>query len=133
MWTEEIDTTVLSRLKARGYSDLKSEYPSINFTDDDRAVVTAKFPNVFYLNISSPERGRTLDGTTVNAILHSVQIEVSDNGETNSTVKAVMSKVCDYMKDMGYEIVGSPEFRNNTNVYRRVARFRRMIGAKDVI
>ena len=133
MWTDDIDTTVLSRLKARGNADLKSKYPNLNFTDDDRAVVNAKFPNVFYLNISSPEQGRTFDGKTVNAILHSVQIEVADNGATNTTAKSVMSKICDYMKGMGYEMVGSPEFRNTESVYRRIARFRRMVGANDVI
>ena len=100
MWATEIDTTVLSRLRSRGYADLRKNYPNINFTDDDRAPTTPKFPTVFYINISSAERGQTLDGKSVNALLHSVKIEVSDNSQTNATVKAVMSKICDYMKDM---------------------------------
>lgn len=132
MWNNEIDTTVLSRLRSRGNADLKKKYADLTFTDDNMAAVTPKFPTVFYLNISSPERGQTLDGKTVNAVLHSVQIEVTDNGETNLAVKTVMNKMCDYMKDMGYEIVSSPEFRNTT-VRRQVARFRRMVGANDVI
>lgn len=133
MWATEIDTTVLSRLRSRGYADLKKEYPNINFTDDDRAPIDPKFPTVFYINISSAERGKTLDGKTVNALLHSVQIEVSDNSQTNATVKAVMSKICDYMKDMRYEVVNMPFFQNTDNVRRMVARFRRTIGANDVI
>ena len=133
MWATEIDTTVLSRLRSRGYADLKKEYPNINFTDDDRAPIDPKFPTVFYINISSAERGQTLDGKTVNALLHSVQIEVSDNSQTNATVKAVMSKICDYMKDMRYEVVNMPFFQNTDNVRRMVARFRRTIGANDVI
>ena len=133
MWATEIDTTVLSRLRSRGYADLKKKYPNINFTDDDRAPIDPKFPTVFYINISSAERGQTLDGKTVNALLHSVQIEVSDNSQTNATVKAVMSKICDYMKDMRYEVVNMPFFQNTDNVRRMVARFRRTIGANDVI
>ena len=133
MWATEIDTTVLSRLRSRGYADLRKNYPNINFTDDDRAPIDPKFPTVFYINISSAERGQTLDGKTVNALLHSVQIEVSDNSQTNSTVKAVMSKICDYMKDMRYEVVNMPFFQNTDTVFRMVARFRRTIGANDVI
>lgn len=133
MWATEIDTTVLSRLRSRGYADLRKNYPNINFTDDDRAPIDPKFPTVFYINISSAERGQTLDGKTMNALLHSVQIEVSDNSQTNATVKAVMSKICDYMKDMGYEIVNMPFFQNTDTVFRMVARFRRTIGANDVI
>ena len=133
MWATEIDTTVLSRLRSRGYVDLKKKYPNINFTDDDRAPIDPKFPTVFYINISSAERGQTLDGKTVNALLHSVQIEVSDNSQTSATVKEVMSKICDYMKDMRYEVVNMPFFQNTDNVRRMVARFRRTIGANDVI
>lgn len=133
MWATEIDTTVLSRLRSRGYADLRKNYPNINFTDDDRAPIDPKFPTVYYINISSAERGKTLDGKTVNALLHSVQIEVSDNSQTNATVKAVMSKICDYMKDMRYEVVNMPFFQNTDTVFRMVARFRRVIGANDVI
>ena len=133
MWATEIDTTVLSRLRSRGYADLRKNYPNINFTDDDRAPIDPKFPTVFYINISSAERGQTLDGKSVNAILHSVQIEVSDNSQTNATVKEVMSKICDYMKDMRYEVVNMPFFQNTDTVFRMVARFRRTIGANDVI
>ena len=133
MWATEIDTTVLSRLRSRGYTDLKKKYPNINFTDDDRAPIDPKFPTVFYINISSAERGQTLDGKSVNALLHSVQIEVSDNSQTNATVKEVMSKICDYMKDMRYEVVNMPFFQNTDTVFRMVARFRRTIGANDVI
>ena len=133
MWATEIDTTVLSRLRSRGYADLRKNYPNINFTDDDRAPIDPKFPTVFYINISSAERGQTLDGKSMNALLHSVQIEVSDNSQTNSTVKAVMSKICGYMKDMRYEVVNMPFFQNTDNVRRMVARFRRVIGANDVI
>ena len=133
MWATEIDTTVLSRLRSRGYADLRKNYPNINFTDDDRAPIDPKFPTVFYINISSAERGQTLDGKSMNALLHSVQIEVSDNSQTNATVKAVMSKICDYMKDMRYEVVNMPFFQNTDTVFRMVARFRRTIGANDVI
>lgn len=139
MWATEIDTTVLSRLRSRGNADLKSKYPNLNFTDDDRAPTDPKFPTVYYINISSAERGQTLDGKSMNALLHSVQIEVSDNGTPvankpqNYATKDVMSKICDYMKDMGYEIVNMPFFQNTDTVFRMVARFRRTIGANDVI
>lgn len=139
MWATEIDTTVLSRLRSRGYADLRNKYPNINFTDDDRAPTDPKFPTVYYINISSAERGQTLDGKSMNALLHSVQIEVSDNGTPvankpqNYATKEVMSKICDYMKDMGYEIVNMPFFQNTDTVFRMVARFRRTIGANDVI
>lgn len=133
MWTSDIGTTVFSRIKAKGMAELKKAYPNINFTQSDRSSTTPKFPTVFCKDISSPEQGQTLDGQSVNAVLYSVQIEVTDNGSTFITAKTVMNKIVDYMKEMRFQIVGTPEFQNTSNVYRMVARFRRMIGANDVI
>lgn len=133
MWTSDIGTTVFSRIKAKGTADLKKDYSNINFTQSDRSSTTPKFPTVFYKDISSPEQGQTLDGQSVNAVLYSVQIEVTDNGSTFIAAKTVMNKIVDYMKEMRFQIVGTPEFQNTSNVYRMVARFRRMIGANDVI
>lgn len=133
MWTMDIGSAVLSKLRSKGTKALVNDYPNINFTDSDRAPSTPKFPTVYYHEISSPETGQTLDGASLNGMLYSVQIEVTDNGTTSLTTKTVMSKVVDIMKEMRFQVVGTPEFQNTQNVFRMVARFRRTIGYNDVI
>lgn len=133
MWTMDIGSAVLSKLRSKGTKALVNDYPNINFTDSDRASSTPKFPTVYYHEISSPETGQTMDGASLNGVLYSVQIEVTDNGTTSLTTKTVMSKVVDIMKEMRFQVVGTPEFQNTQNVFRMVARFRRTIGYNDVI
>ena len=133
MWISKLGSNILSRLRTKCTKELIKNYPNINFTDSDRSPSTPKFPTVYYKEISSPEIGQTLDGASLNALLYSVQIEVTDNGETSLATKNVMDKVEDIMKEMRFQIVGTPEFQNTQNVFRMVARFRRPIGYNDVI
>ena len=133
MWTTNIGSAVLSKLRSKGTKELVKTYPDINFTDSDRAPSTPKFPTVYYKEISSPEIGQTLDGASLNGVLYSVQIEVTDNGTTSVTTRDVTDKVVDIMKEMRFQVVGTPEFKNTQNVFRMVARFRRTIGYNDVI
>lgn len=128
----DIESRVVSRLKNKYPSALKTKYPNTNFTTSSRELDNPKFPSVYVHEMGSSEEGRDLEGLTINAILSTFQIEVTDNNDmTNAT--DVMNYVVQTMKTMRYEVVTMPEFSNNQSVYRKIARFRRVIGSGDVL
>lgn len=128
----DIQSRVFSRIKNKYPQSLKTKYPDTTFTTSDRVPESPTFPNVYVHELSSVERGRDLDGTSLNAVLSTIQVEVTDN-ESMSNAKEVMNNVVMTMKSMRYEVVVMPEFRNPQNLFKVVARFRRVIGAYDVL
>lgn len=127
----DIETRVSSRIKNK-LSGLKEIYPDINFTTDNRLPDNPSFPTVYIHELLSVEKGNDLENVTINAVLATFQIEVYDTDSFEST-KQVMNKVCEVMKSMGFSIISMPQFNNDDSYYRRVARFRRMIGSGDTL
>lgn len=127
-----IQTRVFSRIKNKFPTKLKTKYPDISFTTSDRVADTAKFPTVYVHEMGGQEIADDLDGTTINAIRSTFQIEVYDNKSMNNA-KEVMDSVVEIMKTMRYRVVTMPEFQTNSDVYRVVGRFRRVIASGDVL
>ena len=132
MWTSDIPSIVLTKIKHGFSSKLKTKYPDINFTTSDSSKTTAKFPTVYVNKLSSPEQGQDLEGTEIHAILATFQIEVTDN-VSQSRANEVIDEVMHIMKTMRFQIVGDPHTDNRDNAYRYVMRCRRMIGALDTL
>lgn len=132
MWTSDISSMVFTRIKSEGTNKLKTRYPDINFTASDRASTNPKFPTVLVQELGSSERGQDLDGTDVNAVLCTFQIDVFHNKKQTYT-KDVMDEIVNIMKKMRFSVVAMPEFQNTDSTYRCVMRCRRMIGVNDIL
>ena len=133
MWTSDITSIVFTRIKAIGNKKLKTKYPNINFTTSNESSKEPDFPTVYIKRLQGAERGQDLEGTSVNAILCSFQVEVTTN--TNDTeAQEVADVVCSIMKSMRFQILGEP-FADNTQkgVSRNVARYQRIIGYGDIL
>lgn len=128
----DIQNIVYSRIKNKTYTGLKTKFPNINFTTSDRGQVLTKFPTVYVHESASAERGQDLEGDTINAVMSVIQIEVYDN-ESMANTKYVMDDIVAVMKSMRYSVSQMPEYQNDNNVYRRVARFSRLIGSGDTL
>lgn len=128
----DIETRVFSRVKNKYPATLKTKYPNTSFTTSDRVATNPKFPTVYVHEMGSVELGRDLDGTTINAVRSTIQIEVTDN-ESMARAREVMHSVVEIMKTMRYEVTTIPEFNNTPEIYRVVARFRRVLGSGDVL
>ena len=128
----DIQARVFSRIKNTFPKNLKTKYPNISFTTSDRVADNPQFPTVYIHEMSSQELGRDLSGTTINAIRSTFQIEVYDNNSMDN-VQTVMSSVIAIMKKMRYEVTSMPEFKNSTETYRSVTRFRRVIGSGETL
>lgn len=126
----DIDNTVFSRVKNKYPSALKTKYPNTSFTTSNRVGDNPKFPTVYVHQIASSEMAMDFEGTSINAIEASFQIEVTDN-VSMSNANEVMNYVVSTMKSMRFNVTSIPEFDNTPDRYRKVARFRRTIADND--
>lgn len=133
MWTSDIQSIVFSRIKREGTKKLKTKYPNIFFTTSSTAETNPQFPTVYIKRLQGAERGQTIDGTTVNGIVSSFQIEVTDN-QSDNRAQEVADVICLIMKSMRYQMLGEP-FSDNTQkgVHRNVSRYQRIVGFNDVL
>ncbi|MCD7724291.1 MAG: hypothetical protein LUI12_01840 [Clostridiales bacterium] len=129
-WTADIETTIFSVIKTKTYSTLVSKYPNINYTTEETTSTTAKFPNVYVHMISMSEAGQDLQGESVNAVLASVQIDVTANTK-KSDAKTVIYAIIDVLKTLRFDIISLPIYTKEDDVHRAVVRARRMIGSGD--
>ena len=133
MWTKYIKSNVFTRIKTEGTAKLKATFPDIYFTTSDKVSTNPKFPTVHLKKLQGQEKGRTLDGTTVNGVLASFHIDVIENKSDNNA-ENVADVSGDIMKSMRFEMVGDP-FPNSqsTGEYRFTARYQRIVGAGDTL
>ena len=129
MWISDIETKVFSEIKKNG-QELKKNFPNIFFTTENESDTPAKFPTVYLEELSGTERGRDLEGNSVNAYMATFQINISHN-DKKIHVKRVMNNCMDTMKKLRFEIVGTPIYSRSEGVWTGVARFRRTIGSGD--
>lgn len=132
MWTSDIESIVFTRIKVEATERLKEQYPSINFTTSSKVRTNPTFPNVYVKRLQGSEAGQTLDGQTVNAVMSSFQIEVTDN-VNDKRAQEVADVVYSIMKKMRYECNGEPFKDNIDETHRNVARYRRLIGYNDTL
>lgn len=128
---EMLESQVLTKVKYGFSGKLKEKYPKINFTTSDMNNDNSVFPTVYIHEMPGAESGNDTESNKINAVLSSFQIEVTSNVSQNDAA-TVMNEVVRIMKEMRFSLIGWPEFQN-TSVYRKVARFRRMIADDDKI
>ena len=133
MWTSDIPSIVFTRIKTNATERLKTKYPDLFFSTAQSLSKDPQFPTVLVKRMQGREEGKTLEGTEVNAILSTFQIEVFDN-VSERHAQEVADVVCEIMKSMRYEMIGEP-FPDNSDdeVFRNIARYRRIVGGNDVL
>lgn len=127
---DNLENEIYTAIKVLMPSNIKEKYKSLDFTTSDINVNEASFPCVYVHMLESPESGGDTEGTSINAIYASFQIEVIDN-EKQSNVTEVSKAILNIMKSMRFKVVGMPFFDNKDSTYRKVSRFRRMIANND--
>lgn len=127
-----LESQVYTRIKTQFPRKLKEKYKNINFTTENKVDALPRFPTVYIHEMPGMETGADLQGGTINAVWSSFQIEVTTNTKQSDT-KEVMDEVVKIMKKMRFQVISMPEFQNTDSIYRRVARFRRMIADDDIL
>ena len=129
-WAFDLGATIFSIMKSLTIAELKSTYPNIFVTDKSKTNDEAVFPTVFFQETSGVERGADLEGKSINAVLETIQIDVTTN-TSKADANKVMSVVADIFKKMRFTIQSMPNFEYDGETYRKTARFQRVIGAND--
>ena len=131
MWVSELEAKVFSLVKTR-LADLKTKYPTIYFTTQEYSEIDAVFPTWYFKTLPYSEVGEDLSGDAVNGVRFGCQIEVVTNKDM-SDVQYIMSRTIEEMKKLRFKLIATPTWLNSGDLKRSVVRFRRIIGAGDVI
>lgn len=130
-WIMQLTPMIFTRIK----NDVSKRFANLtnaNFSSTGTGKTPPEFPFVYVKELPSVEKGRDLEGASINSGLFSFQIEVTDN-QSQSTASTIMSEVVKTMKRMSFEVVGIPLFDNTENSYRCISRFRRQIDQNDIL
>lgn len=122
-----VENRVFTNIK-KHVSDICSEVVN------DSSKSPASFPCMSVVQIDSPDYAMDLENTE-NAVQSVVEIQVFSN-KSITEAKNIISKACDGMRIMGYVRNYGPMKISNaadTNIYRMVARFRRIVSSVDEI
>ena len=123
-WATDLESTVAALVKAKSLPQLQKKYPKVRITDEGESSGSAVFPTVYIHLLTPTERGQTLDGQTINALLATFQVDVTD-------CRKVMATVMNVFKEMRFQGKALPETSINNKIHHSVARFSRVIGAND--
>lgn len=129
---DSLESQIFSRIKANFSDRIKKKYTDLNFTTSDKTPTKAKFPTVYVKMLESPEIGSDLEGTSINGITATFQIEVTDN-QTQARADEVAKEILRIMKTMRFKAVGMPFHDNSGDTYRTISRYRRPVGAGDIL
>ena len=101
---------------------------------NDSAKIPASFPAVSVEQIDNPDTAVDLENAE-NAVVSMIEIQSFSNKDITEA-KTIINKACDGMRIMGYVRQYGPKRVQNaaeTNIYRMVARFRRIVSSVDEI
>lgn len=124
----DIQNIVFSRIAYYG----KQKYPKALFTTSNTNQTKPTFPTVYVHYLGGLERGADLTGESLNAITAPFQIEVYTN-KSDAEADKVMQEIMKIMKNMKFQISQLSFSDNQDGVYRKIARFSRIIGAGDTL
>ena len=103
-----------------------------NFSPESSSDAPSIFPFVYVDALPASEVGQDLEAASINGGLFTFQVDVYDNA-SRQTARAVMGEIVRIMKRMRFDIVAMPSFESADGTYRCVSRFRRVIGAGDIL
>lgn len=128
----DLETQVNTRIKYGFSEKIKKKYPDLDFVTSEKNKTKPKFPTVYTELLPSPEIGQDLEGTSLNGVLATFQIKVSDN-VNNSRAREVANEVVRILKTMRFSINEMPHSENKGDSYDCLIRARRTIGASDIL
>lgn len=131
-WVMKLEPMIFTVLKTKLVKQFKTKFPKINVTDTNRNSTEPEYPSIMLQQLPFVERGQDLEGSSINAILCSFQIDVYTN-TTQTDADTIMSEIIDIFKSMKFTINAFPSFANTSTYFRSTLRVERMIGADDVL
>lgn len=138
-WYLDIEPKVFTLIKAKTYTKLKQKYPKILFTSIDAMPTdgTAYSHTVYIHEIGGLEMGKDLENTSVNAYECTFEVKVSVTSEDSNSKKSEVRDITGYIasafKSLKFDMILMPTVEISDSAYTVPMRFRRVIGANDII
>lgn len=136
LWVFDNETRIISNLNSFAIPVLKQNFTNMEFqqgttiTNLKSRLTGTIFPTIYVHEMSGTEKGKTIDGQTINAVSATYQVDVIVNTQ-QSDAKKILAIVASVFKRMRFEVISMPEFDSEEKIYRSTARFRRLIAAND--
>ena len=125
LWVTQIEENIATYIDAE-----LNETADILVTTEDYTGDTASFPAVYVHELSQVERGYDIEGTSINGVLSTFQIEVYCN--TKPECRKISNDVLSIMKDLRFEVTASPLYKSENGYCFSVSRYRRLVGGEDL-
>lgn len=144
LWTMDLPDSIYGRLVSEFPERLKTKYKFqkltvngvaqwLNFSKSSVSLDTKPvFPYITFIQLPGSEKGRDLEGNSINAALFTFQVDVYDNAKENTT-KECMAAIVNIMKSMIFETKLLPAPDSRPQEYRSTAQFSRIISRYDAI
>ena len=136
LWVFDNETRIISNLNSFAIPVLKQNFTNMKFQDGititnlKSRLTGTIFPTIYVHEMSGTEKGKTIDGQTINAVADTYQVDVIVNTQ-QSDAKKILAIVASVFKRMRFEVISMPEFDSEEKIYRSTARFSRLIAAND--
>lgn len=143
LWVIDLPDSIYGRLVSEFPERLKKKYKFqkttvngvtqwLNFSKSSVSETKPLFPYITFLELPGSEKGRDLEGTSINAALFTFQVDVYDNAKEETT-RECMAAIVKIMKTMMFEAKPLPAPDSRPQEYRSTARFSRTISRYDTI
>lgn len=131
-WFSKIEGKVITQVQYMLQSRAEAPYPTLKVTSVNQASTPAVFPTMYIHELEPVERGQDLDNVTLNAVLHTMEIQVwTDKGQ--SECRGILAATINEMKRLRYNIVMFPTIKTDSGISWGVIRARRVVGANDIL
>ena len=127
-WAYDLESTVVALVRAKSLPQLKKKYPKIRITNEESTSTEAVFPTAYIHMIGGNEKGKTLDGQSINSVNATFRLEVTANKKADC--KKVTDTLSEIFKQMRFDIT-LPRKTIDNKIYRSVCTFSRIISAND--
>ena len=127
-WAYDLESTVVALVRAKSLPQLKKKYPKIRITNEESTSTEAVFPTAYIHMIGGNEKGKTLDGQSINSVNATFQLDVTANKKADC--KKVTDILSEIFKQMRFDIT-LPRKTIDNKIYRSVCTFSRVISAND--
>lgn len=129
-WYSKIESQVISQVEYMLKGRVDAPYPNLNITSKNQETKPASLPTMYIHELEPIERGQDLDNSSINAVLHTMEIQVWTN-VSQSECKSILTAAITELKRMRYSIIMLPTVKTYDGLSWGVMRARRIIGAND--
>ena len=133
-WVFSIESKLYTIIKTRLEKALKTTYPNLLVTQQQKMNDNTSIPTVFIKMLDSPEVGQDLDNATINAMLVYFETHITVTKDMGLTgLRKISESVLGNFKALRFNIGYCGTVRETSDTYTLVSRFNRVIGANEEI